>query len=148
EILRPGGISEEALRAAVGNCPIRGVFYEDAHGPPPAPGIKYTHYKPRAALLLYRSKEERDEILRQWQGKKTGVLGLGETGGNTGREENILFRGLSSPEDYARRLYAEFFAFDCMGCELILAEYPPETGIGRAVANRLLKAAGEFPRKK
>jgi hypothetical protein len=49
---------------------------------------------------------------------------------------------MADAPEYARRLYAEFFMFDSLGCELILAEYPPENGIGRAVANRLLKASG------
>ena len=145
EILRPGGITEEAIREVARNCPVRSVTHEE-EGPPPAPGMKYTHYKPRANLILYHSKEERDEMLRRWQGKKTGILSLAETRGNAAAnlhsQGNILLRELSGAEDYARRLYAEFFAFDCMGCELILAEYPPETGIGRAVANRLRKAAG------
>ena len=41
EILRPGGISEEAIREAVQTSPVRSVSLEGPGSPPPAPGIKY-----------------------------------------------------------------------------------------------------------
>ncbi|MDR3201199.1 MAG: threonylcarbamoyl-AMP synthase [Spirochaetales bacterium] len=136
EILRPGGVSEEAIRAVIQDCPVRGAFSENPDDPPPAPGMKYTHYKPRAEVFLYKSGSRITEA----GGKKTGVITL--TGKAASFPRAFLVREAASPEDYARRLYADFFVFDSLGCEIILAEYPPEEGIGRAVANRLLKASG------
>jgi L-threonylcarbamoyladenylate synthase len=143
EILRPGGISEEDIIAAAGNCPIRsastgnGVAAAKPENPPPAPGMKYTHYKPKADIILYQKNEEPETGTGE---KKTGVLTLTKKANSF--PAAFLVREMASAEDYAHRLYAEFFFFDSLGCDIIFAEYPPETGIGRAVANRLLKASG------
>jgi L-threonylcarbamoyladenylate synthase len=151
EILRPGGVSEEELASVVQDCPVHALCAKP-EGPPPAPGMKYTHYKPKADVLLYRGPGELHAALGRRAGKKTGVLALGaaareaagrtENGEKTETAADILVREIADAAEYARRLYAEFFMFDALGCELILAEYPPENGIGRAVANRLLKASG------
>jgi hypothetical protein len=49
---------------------------------------------------------------------------------------------MKSPEEYAKKLYAEFFILDRLGCGLILAEYPGPEGIGIAIQDRLMKASG------
>ncbi|HAF98930.1 MAG TPA: translation factor, partial [Paenibacillus lactis] len=48
----------------------------------------------------------------------------------------------AAPEEAARRLYAGLRRFDEAGATFILAEACPEEGLGAAVMNRLLKAAG------
>ncbi|MDR1931740.1 MAG: threonylcarbamoyl-AMP synthase [Spirochaetales bacterium] len=150
EILRPGGISEEQLRLAAGGCEIRGSFSENSGGPPPAPGMKYAHYKPKAETLLFRTAAQRRacEVYCAGAGKKLGVILLADSL-NAERAaadtKNVITRQMLSAQEYARRLYAEFFVFDRLGCDVILAQYPPVEGIGRAIANRLLKAAdGRF----
>jgi L-threonylcarbamoyladenylate synthase len=138
EILRPGGVSEEDIRAVIRDCPVRGAGAASPEGTPPAPGMKYTHYKPRAEVFLFSGGTWNPEITGA--GKKTGVITLG--GRLPALPGDCLVREMASVEEYARRLYAEFFVFDSLGCELIFAEYPPDEGIGRAISNRLLKASG------
>jgi L-threonylcarbamoyladenylate synthase len=138
EILRPGGVSEEDLRAVIRDCPVRGPADPLSGEPPPAPGMKYTHYKPQAEVLLFPNGTWNPKIAAI--AGKTGILTIGEKAASF--PAHVLVREMKSVEEYARRLYAEFFVFDSLGCERILAEYPPEEGLGRAVANRLLKASG------
>lgn len=138
EILRPGGVSEEDIRAAIRGCPVYGAGSLCPGDTPPAPGMKYTHYKPQAEVVLFQGGKWNPRIAGA--GGKTGVLTLTEK--HAAFPRNFLVREMPSLEEYARRLYAEFFLFDSLGCERIFAEYPPEEGLGRAVANRLLKASG------
>lgn len=137
DILRPGGVSEEDIRAVIRDCPLRGAAGETS-GAPPAPGMKYTHYKPRAEVFLFPGGTWNPRMAGA--GEKTGVLALGKKAAPL--PGNVLVREMASVEEYARRLYAEFFAFDSLGCARVFAEWPPERGLGRAVANRLLKASG------
>lgn len=54
-ILRPGGISKEEIQACVGWETVE-IAYKDHAGSeviPRAPGMKYKHYSPRAAVVLY-----------------------------------------------------------------------------------------------
>jgi L-threonylcarbamoyladenylate synthase len=110
--------------------------------------MKYTHYKPLADVFLYRDPAELRQALQRHWGKKIGILTLGpapesETASPPkNREQLVAIREMASLQSYARRLYAEFFVFDTLGCDIVLAAYPEEKGLGRAIRNRLLKAAG------
>ena len=76
-ILRPGGVSIEALRLCPGWEDVR-IGYKDALEPgdlPRAPGMKYRHYSPKARVLLFQGPLN-TAILRDWRGrgKSLGIL--------------------------------------------------------------------------
>ncbi|KWX88075.1 translation factor, partial [Paenibacillus riograndensis] len=54
----------------------------------------------------------------------------------------VSLGSLASPEEGARSLYAALRRFDEAGATYILAEACPDTGLGAAIMNRLMKAAG------
>ena len=137
EILRPGKIGEGEILRVMKKKPSFPEVSGDE--PPPAPGMKYRHYSPRAEVLLYLREEEIPAA--ELRGKKIGVLALGP-GAPGGLPADVPVARAASIDEYARRLYAEFFVFDKLGCERIYAVFPPPEGIGDAVRNRLLKAAG------
>lgn len=120
---------------------------------PRAPGMKYTHYAPRGWLGVVRGSspqrvaEEATNLLQaaQLSGEVTGLLLF--------EEHRALYPAvpaacvlslgsLSSPEEGARSLYAALRRFDEAGATYILAEACPYTGLGAAIMNRLMKAAG------
>lgn len=120
---------------------------------PRAPGMKYTHYAPRGWLGVVRGSspqrvaEEAASLLQaaQQSGEITGLLLF--------EEHRALYPAipaacvlslgsLSSPEEGARSLYAALRRFDEAGATYILAEACPYTGLGTAIMNRLMKAAG------
>jgi L-threonylcarbamoyladenylate synthase len=118
ELLRPGGVSVEDLERVLG----RRVLLRGASGVR-APGTLEAHYAPRARVELTsgRDADARAAALRA-QGRRVAVLSPGEL----------------APE----RLYASLRRADEGGADWILAALPPEEGLGRAVADRLRKAAG------
>ncbi|AIQ61331.1 L-threonylcarbamoyladenylate synthase [Paenibacillus borealis] len=151
-VLRPGGITAEQLAAVAG---AGAVASAPAPGPAPrAPGMKYTHYAPRGALGIVRGSsaqrvaETAASLLQaaQREGEITGLLLF--------EEHRALYPAvpaacivslgsLASPEEAARSLYAALRRFDEAGATYILAEACPVTGLGAAIMNRLMKAAGE-----
>lgn len=120
---------------------------------PRAPGMKYTHYAPRGWLGVVRGSstqrvaEEAASLLQaaQLSGEVTGLLLFEEHKPLYPADPAacVLSLGsLSSPEEGARSLYAALRRFDEAGATYILAEACPYTGLGAAIMNRLMKAAG------
>jgi len=144
-LLRPGAITPEMLRevfpaVSLSDCTLRKLAPGEH---PEAPGMKYRHYAPHAKVVILDGKKE--DILAFQMGKRTlsdvGLLCFGEhyemlAGKNT---ESL---GKDSAE-MAKRLFAALRAFDeKKEVKTIYAAMPPKDGIGMAVRNRLLKAAG------
>ncbi|CAH1054293.1 L-threonylcarbamoyladenylate synthase [Paenibacillus pseudetheri] len=120
---------------------------------PRAPGMKYTHYAPRGWLGVVsgsspqRVADEAASLLQaaQQNGEVTGLLLFEEHKPlyPVDPAACVLSLGsLSSPEEGARSLYAALRRFDEAGATYILAEACPYTGLGTAIMNRLMKAAG------
>ena len=72
----------------------------------------------------------------------TKLLSFDEHIGHYRADVAVSLGSLAAPEEAARRLYAGLRRFDEEGATFILAEACPEQGLGAAVMNRLLKAAG------
>ncbi|WP_379129977.1 L-threonylcarbamoyladenylate synthase [Paenibacillus sp. sgz500958] len=124
------------------------------HGPAPrAPGMKYTHYAPRGALSVVRGTSPQRvaacaaDLLQaaQRDGGITGLLLFEEHLALYPADPAacvVSLGSLDSLEEAARSLYATLRRFDEAGATYILAEACPDTGLGTAIMNRLMKAAG------
>lgn len=150
-ILRPGGVTKEELEEVIG--PVQydpGLL--DPSEIPKSPGMKYTHYSPRAEVLLLDGETERvismiaeqvDEYRQK--GCKVGLLLTDEVYQKVKGIENIYIKNLGSRkelEKIAHNIYAELRDCDIAGVDVILTETYREEGLGTALMNRLLKSAG------
>jgi L-threonylcarbamoyladenylate synthase len=128
-ILRPGGISREELEKMLG--PVRlatGVADEAAQTGLAGPGMTLKHYAPRASVELFENPAElqaRVDQLRS-EGKRVGVLNTAGT-----------------IERLAQTVFAQLRDLDTQGVEMILCLLPAPQGLGLAVRDRLLRAAGK-----
>ncbi len=129
-LLRPGGISLEALTPLTGGLaasPVAGT------GQPLSPGLLAGHYAPSLPLRLHAAEVAGDEALLAFGPPLPGaalVFQLSATG---------------DPTEAAARLYAGLRALDAEGGRRRLARIAamtvPETGLGRAINDRLARAA-------
>ena len=144
-VLRPGGVTVEELRAVLGEVAVDdAVLHQLAEGARAAsPGMKYKHYAPRANVILLRGSDEQyvdyvnshadesvcalccDEDLLHLQVKTVSL----------GRRGDYL--------THARHL------FDCLRridenetIRTVYSRLPSTEGVGLAVYNRLIRAAG------
>lgn len=147
-ILRPGYITEEMVKEAVGNVETEESVPEDGAAPK-APGMKYRHYAPRGELTIVEGAagrvvnfiNEQLELSGQ-SGKRTGVIATDETE-ESYRADSVKSVGKRKDEArIARRIFRILREFDDEGIEVIYAESFENTGLGCAIMNRLLKAAG------
>jgi L-threonylcarbamoyladenylate synthase len=125
-ILRAGGLPAEALAAALG-APVPEV---QAGGPLLAPGMLASHYAPRALVRLNAARPEPGEV---WIG--FGPDHPGDAGLNLSAAGDV--------DEAATRLFHLLHAADARaGAGGRIAVAPlPEAGLGRAVNDRLRRAA-------
>lgn len=149
-ILRPGYITHEMLEEIIGDVHEDRTMMEVVKdAAPKAPGMKYRHYAPKGNLTIVSGSEEQviDHINRACaeamrQGKRTGVLCTDETLPQY-RADCVKSVGTRADENtVAQGLYQMLRECDDEGLEVIFAESFPTEGIGQAIMNRLLKAAG------
>lgn len=149
-ILRPGAVTEEMLEELIGEVEVDKTLIDpDSKKAPKAPGMKYRHYAPKAELVVVDGRIEAvvDEINRlakekEEAGSKVGIIGTQETVGRY-KAGNIKCIGTRTDEStIASHLYGILREFDSDGAEFIYSEAFAAEGIGSAVMNRLLKAAG------
>lgn len=149
-ILRPGFVTEEMLSVALGEVAVDETLLRgDSGQAPKAPGMKYRHYAPKGELVIVKGSETAvtayiNEKLRQGrnENKKTAVIAADETMMRYEADVRFGVGEKGSAKAAAERLYRVLRECDDEGVELILSECFAEEGVGAAVMNRLMKAAG------
>ncbi len=149
-LLRPGSITLEMLESVLGKVAVDPTIMEgNMAGPPKAPGMKYKHYAPKGELLIVAG--ESGKVIRRINELAEAAMERGEKTGIIGTEENIPFyqgnsiKSVGRKDDevsIAKHLYRILREFDDEGITRIYSESFSTGGMGQAIMNRLLKAAG------
>lgn len=149
-ILRPGYITEEMLLKVLGEVKTDPTILNVAADmAPKAPGMKYKHYAPKGELTIVSG--EMDKVVETInaqvkqamdKGLKTGVIATDETVGQYHADSKKSVGKRLDEASIARRLYQILREFDDEEVEVLYSEAFDETGVGQAIMNRLLKAAG------
>jgi L-threonylcarbamoyladenylate synthase len=122
-LLRPGGVSREALEAALGR-PLAAA--PDAGSAVVAPGMLASHYAPRARLRLDATALEDGEVGLDFGGRLGAALDLSPSG---------------DVEEAAANLFAMLHRLDAMGATRAAVAPIPARGLGEAIRDRLARAA-------
>jgi L-threonylcarbamoyladenylate synthase len=150
-ILRPGYITKEMFEEVIGGVRIDPAITEGVKSGvvPKAPGMKYKHYAPDADLKIVEGDEAKvveyinDNVNRLIsQGYKVAVMTT-EEGKHNYNKGIIVSMGHKDDElSAARHLYAVLREFDNENVDYVFSESFETENVGRAVMNRLIKAAG------
>ena len=144
-LLRPGGITCDALSLVCDKVTVAdAVLHQLAENERPlSPGMKYRHYAPTAPLVLLTGNEE--DVLAYWnkeaKTRKCVVLCYDE---ECDALDNCILFPIGQKNDLATQAHKLFAALrdaDGTEAEIIYAHLPPQTGIGLALYNRLIRAA-------
>lgn len=149
-ILRPGFITAEMLRETVGNVEIdKAIISPDSDVKPRAPGMKYRHYAPKGELTIIKGNAE--EVVsyinrcidnEKLNGRKTGVIATNQTLEKYNADVIHSVGDSLNKEEIAHRLFTILRKLDDEEVDVIFSENFSDEGLGSAVMNRLLKAAG------
>lgn len=151
-VLRPGYITIEQLREVLPKVEYDPAILKrvrDDSIVAKAPGMRYRHYAPKGELTIYEGdlaavteRVRKEAEAKIAQGYRVAVLASEET---KGCYEGLTVRSVGDREEeatVAAHLFETLREFDDMGAEYIFGECFPSAGVGAAVMNRLMKAAG------
>lgn len=151
-ILRPGGISLEALRSILPDVQpprTRSQSSEQDDIAQVAPGQMLIHYAPTIPTFLFEGSTSDmltamlQEIQRRHdQGEQVGILITDEDLPTFLESEAIVYSLGRTPEQIAAKLFAGLRTLEETGVDAILCRNFDARGLGLAVRDRLLKAAG------
>lgn len=144
-LLRPGGVTLPQLQAVLGTVEVDRALYEKIGDDVrvSAPGMKYRHYAPRAALTVVRGTPEKSAAyIRAHADAGDGVLCFDEYVDGFAGCTVLPLGAAGDLAAQAQRVFDRLRAFDETAVSKIFAQCPPADGLGLAIANRLQKAAG------
>lgn len=143
-LLRPGGITLEQLRSVLGEVDMdNAVLNPLAKGvKATSPGMKYKHYSPKAnVIILDGSYEQYKNYVNSHN--EPGTMALCYNGDEIELTvPSICYGGENDCGEQARELFDALREFDERNARTVYARCPEPKGVGLAVYNRLIRAAG------
>ena len=151
-ILRPGAVTREMIKEVLGSVELDPALVGEGTVPR-APGMKYTHYAPKAPLTLLEGASSamapafrREITKRQLLGHVVGVIVSREVAAAIAdllpAELIAVYGRQDDLPSIAAHLYEALRSFDLKPADCLLAEGTTEAGLGLAIMNRLHKASG------
>jgi L-threonylcarbamoyladenylate synthase len=144
-LLRPGKVTLEELQSVLGEVALDpAVLSKLKEGQKAAsPGMKYKHYAPRANVILLKCSD--DEFINYVNRNSGGGVAALCCDEDT-EKLNAKYISLGKRNDYeahAHRLFDSLRRIDGYGdIHTVYTRLPSTDGVGLAVYNRLIRAAG------
>lgn len=127
-VYRLGGLSVEAIESVIGK--VRLMTHSTSN--PKAPGQLKSHYAPGKKVILGPI----EDLLKKHD--RAGVLSFSK---DYKVKNQIILSPAAKLEEAAQHLFESLRAFDKMDIDVVLAELLPDQGLGRAINDRLRRAA-------
>jgi L-threonylcarbamoyladenylate synthase len=132
-VYRMGGLALEEIENVAG--PVQLALNQSSN--PAAPGMLKSHYAPQKLMIL----GDIEENLLRYSQKKIGVLACRGFRDLPAGVLQIVLSPSGDLAEAAQNLFAALRTLDQSEVDVILAETCPEEGLGRAVNDRLRRAA-------
>lgn len=143
-LLRPGGVTLQQLESVIGPVVVDpAVLNRLEDGEKAAsPGMKYKHYSPNAHVVLLKGGEQAYAAFVNAHAAP-GVMALCyEEDVKNLLVEAVSFGRKDDDKTQARLLFRKLRELDEKHAKLVFAHCPKPVGVGMAVYNRLIRAAG------
>jgi L-threonylcarbamoyladenylate synthase len=144
-LLRPGGVTLAQIEEVIGKTELSGGIIDKVpeNVKPESPGQLLRHYSPKTPLrLVSGEKDKRITFMKDASEKGAALLIYDDDIELLPLPRTIK---IGSENDYilqAHMLFAALRDADKLGAEIIYAPKPEPSGVGLALLNRLLRAAG------
>jgi L-threonylcarbamoyladenylate synthase len=129
-VYRMGGLRIEDIEAVIGKVFIQ--THSDSN--PKAPGQLQSHYAPAKKVIIGNV----EELLNQYPPHSTGLLTFSN---DLNAPHQIILSRKKNLDEAAQNLFTALRQFDKMPIDVIITEYVPDEGLGRAINDRLRRAA-------
>lgn len=142
-LFRPGKVTLEDLKKVLGEIDSAKPALNSASvssSAPSSPGMKYTHYAPKAKVFLFSTKKELLSLIKKessvFAEKKCLLLGINHFGLNGCKE--ITFKDV---KEYTKNVFSKFREADEQKYDIIFVQKVKEEKLGLALMNRLKKSS-------
>lgn len=132
-VYRLGGTKVETIEETLG--PVKMALNQSSN--PIAPGMLKSHYAPKRKVYI----GEIEALIDEHKGKKIGVISFFSRHQAVPEAHQIILSPKANLDEAASRLFSALRLMDKLDLDLVLTERFPETGLGRAINDRLKRAA-------
>ncbi|MEL7118952.1 MAG: L-threonylcarbamoyladenylate synthase [Bacteroidota bacterium] len=135
-IYRKGGISIEKIESLIGSVQVK----EHSTSNPKSPGQLKSHYAPRVPFKL----GDLPSLIDAHQGERLAVLSFDKAIKHASIQKQLVLSPKSSLSEAAQNLFAYMRLLDQEDVDVILAEKVPNMELGKAINDRLMRAAADY----
>ncbi|MFN8344346.1 MAG: L-threonylcarbamoyladenylate synthase [Spirosomataceae bacterium] len=132
-VYRQGGTSVESLEKVIG--PVRVMTHSTSN--PKAPGMLKSHYSPRKPLFISNF----DTLLTHYSKEKIGYLSFQKLFDALPADNQRILSPSGGYAEAAKHLFSYLRQLDSLPLDVIFAELLPEKDLGRAINDRIRRAA-------
>lgn len=132
-VYRLGGLSIDVIEELIG--PVEVTLNQSSD--PKAPGMLKSHYAPGKPLYFGNPQD----MISKFDGKRIGFLGFMRELPFLPPDRQLILSPKGDFHEAAVNLFAFMREFERFPVDVILAEQLPETGLGKAINDRLRRAA-------
>jgi L-threonylcarbamoyladenylate synthase len=145
-LLRPGAVTKHMIEMTLG-IGIIDATETKVEDVPRSPGMKYTHYAPRGKVKLIQGTREDvisfiNQDIQEKDLSQVGVIAPHEYMKDIQAYYKVDLGSLQHLEEVGRNIFLALRQMDTLNLEFIYIPALPYAGLGQAIMNRLLKAAG------
>lgn len=137
EIFRLGGIPVEDIESVIGKVNVK----DHSSSRPEAPGLLESHYAPTKKVKL----TEISDLELTKKPEQIGLIRFMDLYPGIPEKNQIILSGKGDLIEAAKNLFAALRKMDEMDVQFVIAESLPEIGLGRAINDRLRRAAAISP---
>jgi L-threonylcarbamoyladenylate synthase len=134
-IYRLGGLSIEDIESVIGQVAVQ----LNSSSNPQAPGQLKSHYAPKKKMKLGNLTE----LIATHGSERVGILTFQKQRTEAPQSNQINLSAAGDLEEAAHRLFAALRELDKKDVDIILAEEVPAMGLGKAINDRLHRAAAD-----
>jgi len=132
-IYRLGGLRVEDIESVTGRVQVNTTSVSN----PQAPGQLQSHYAPRKQVLI----GDIQQLISENRSKSIGVLSFKKLNLPSEVKKEIVLSPSGNLNEAAQILFSALRELDKSDIEIILTELVPDTALGRAINDRLRRAA-------
>jgi L-threonylcarbamoyladenylate synthase len=141
EILRHGGLSKEKIEHVIGAVIDQCILNKHANASinPLAPGMLAKHYSPKKLLLIGNIQH----LLQDKNKKRVAVISFKDVFDDVPVENQFCLSVSGNLDEAAQHLFAAMRQADRLDVDCIVTEFFPDKELGRAINDRLMRAAAK-----
>lgn len=132
-IYRLGGFSIELIEKTIGQVSVQ----LNTSSNPKAPGQLKSHYAPKKKVVVGKL----NELVNKYANAKIGVLAFSKKIESVNPDQQLVLSQTGSLDEAAQHLFAALRELDKRDIDIILAEAVPDIELGKAINDRLNRAA-------